>query len=97
MSNKIAPQKHVVDPLALIIKLTESIKELPADSEQIKSAKALIQLLTIKELASTWSCSEVFIRKLLTRGEGPKVTHLGSAIRIRYIDALAYLESQRSA
>jgi len=61
------------------------------------SADQLSPLLTSAELAERWGCSTGWLANLRSAGLGPPFLKLGSNVRHRVPDVIAYEESCRSA
>jgi excisionase family DNA binding protein len=75
----------------------ESMKRKRASAScdlESRSAERDMHLYTIKSLARSWHCSELFIRKRIKEGD-LKSVRLGRAVRIRASDAAAWLEGRK--
>jgi hypothetical protein len=84
-----------LDPLAATSRLMNSFKRLPADSDQVRTVEALLRLYSLKTVAELLECSELFLRKRIKKGDGPEVTYLGKAMRVRAVHLLEWLDRQR--
>ena len=54
-------------------------------------------LLTCAELAERWCCSPGWLANMRCAGQGPPFLKLGSNVRYRLQDVVAYEDSSRSA
>ena len=57
------------------------------------SAVQLPQLLTSAELAERWGCSTGWLANMRSAGVGPRFLKLGSNVRYRVPDVIAYEDS----
>jgi hypothetical protein len=61
------------------------------------SAHQLPQLLTSAELAERWGCSTGWLANMRSAGVGPRFLKLGSNVRYRVPDVIAYEDSCSTA